>query len=76
MTAWQARVSGLMSTSTVPQYPSKVSGACLVMTIRFSQDSSSPDKSLTTGRSEVKCQALSLETVEMRPFCRLVLNKK
>ena len=73
MTAWQAQGSGLPSKGTVPQYPSKVVRACLVMVT--SQESSSPDKSIATGWSEVKRQAPSLETVEMRAFRPLVLIK-
>lgn len=62
--AWQAHDSGLTRKGIIPQYPSKMSRACLVMVTRFSQESRLPDKSIATGRSEVKCQAPFLVTVE------------
>lgn len=75
VTAWQAQGGGFTSKGTVPQCPSKVSRACLVLVTRFSQKSSSPDKSIATDGFGGKCQALSLETVEKRAFCPLVLIK-
>lgn len=70
-----AQDAGFTSKGTVPQCPSEVSRACLVLVTRFSQKSSSPDKSIATDGSGGKRQAPSLETVEKRASRPLVLIK-